>query len=516
MRISNLLVYSHPCFVAVAPALFLWSINFGQVDYSTAFATLGTLLLFGALTLGMLYLLLGTLAKSAPAASATLLITLCFGYIFESLFMFNIILPWTWSVPISVCAILLILYVTHRTTIDLKPLNQFLSVAAFVFVLISVLQLMNEYRTQHVDLDAEKTNFAVSGDNVEQRDIYYIILDGYSSPEVIRSVFGYEGIDEFTNFLRAENFFVATESRSNYAQTRLSLPSSLNMQLLDSPRNVKKFDLMFEDHAVKDLLKARGYKYIHFGSNSFTHHNRYADENYNAGALPPYQEFIWTQSLLYPLTIFGARYISADIFERIGGFDQGQSSWERVHFQLDTLADISTENEAPVFIFAHFNPPKGSMFDPEGNVLTREEAAEMSKSELYIAQLQFINSEMQQLITSLKNTSELQPIIIIQGDHGYKFIADSKYNDPAALAEMIPESVSVSELLIDEDSYSFPIFNTYYFPDATVEGLHEAVSPVNSFRLLFNTYFDEDFDLLDDKSYVPNEANRSEFTPIDI
>jgi len=287
------------------------------------------------------------------------------------------------------------------------------------------------------------------------------------------------------------------------------------MQLLDSPKNAKKFDLMFEDHAVKDVLKAYGYTYLHFGSNSFTYYNRYADKNFNVGTLSPYQQSLWRRSLLFPLTTFGSRYISYDFFANLGGFDPRQEEWERVHFQLDTLQDISSEYEEPLFVFAHFNPPKGNVFDTEGNLLPETEVSKKYPAELYVEQMSFIHQEMEKLITSLKNSSDPQPIIIIQGDHGYKFIADPDLNDPAVLTELIPETISVAELLVSEDAYSFPIFNAYYFPDIDDTGLYSDISPVNSFRLLFNTYFNEDFELLEDKSYVPDPDNGTTFVPFD-
>jgi hypothetical protein len=38
-------------------------------------------------------------------------------------------------------------------------------------------------------------------------------------------------------------------------------------------------------------------------------------------------------------------------------------------------------------------------------------------------------------------------------------------------------------------------------PKNGAQGLYEDISPVNSFRLIFNVYFDTDIPLLEDQSY---------------
>jgi len=46
------------------------------------------------------------------------------------------------------------------------------------------------------------------------------------------------------------------------------------------------------------------------------------------------------------------------------------------------------------------------------------------------------------------------------------------------------------------------ILNAYYLPELTDSGLHESITPVNSFRVLFNHYFDADLELLPNANYV--------------
>ncbi len=100
----------------------------------------------------------------------------------------------------------------------------------------------------------------VDSEKEQLRDIYYIILDGYSSPEVIKDVMGHEEIDQTVTFLKEKGFFIADKSRSNYPDTLYSLPSSLNMQYLQDPSAHKRHFMLAEDNKVKDFFKSYGYK----------------------------------------------------------------------------------------------------------------------------------------------------------------------------------------------------------------------------------------------------------------
>jgi hypothetical protein len=56
--------------------------------------------------------------------------------------------------------------------------------------------------------------------------------------------------------------------------------------------------------------------------------------------------------------------------------------------------------------------------------------------------------------------------------------------------------------------------NAYYLPNIDADALYSSITPVNSFRLIFNLYFETDFNLLPDKSYVSNEDQLYEFSDI--
>jgi hypothetical protein len=77
-------------------------------------------------------------------------------------------------------------------------------------------------------------------------------------------------------------------------------------------------------------------------------------------------------------------------------------------------------------------------------------------------------------------------VIIVQADHG---TASLKNHDIAAYKQ--------SEFIRER----MPILNAYYVGGACRQRLYRDISPVNTFRLLFNSLFDESFERLPDRHY---------------
>lgn len=53
----------------------------------------------------------------------------------------------------------------------------------------------------------------------------------------------------------------------------------------------------------------------------------------------------------------------------------------------------------------------------------------------------------------------------------------------------------------------FPIIAAYYLPGVSKSELYPEITPVNSFRIIFNLYFHTNLSLLPDKNYIFPDAN---------
>ena len=58
------------------------------------------------------------------------------------------------------------------------------------------------------------------------------------------------------------------------------------------------------------------------------------------------------------------------------------------------------------------------------------------------------------------------------------------------------------------------ILNAYYMPQGKTDLLYPAITPVNSFRVIFNTYFGTNYRLLPDQTYYSPLVNPYDFIDI--
>jgi hypothetical protein len=115
----------------------------------------------------------------------------------------------------------------------------------------------------------------------------------------------------------------------------------------------------------------------------------------------------------------------------------------------------------------------------------------------YVEQLIFINSRMREVIHEILMNSDNPPIIVIQGDHG----PGSRFNWNS------PDDDGLRE--------RFGILNAYYLPGIAPSELYDKISPVNSFRFIFNQYFEADYQILPDKSYYSNWIQPYQFMKVE-
>jgi hypothetical protein len=155
----------------------------------------------------------------------------------------------------------------------------------------------------------------------------------------------------------------------------------------------------------------------------------------------------------------------------------------------------------PKFVFAHIlSPHPPFVFDETGNPTRQNFPFTLADGnynplktdeykDKYVKQLIFINQLILKTIDAiLKNSSE-PPIIILQADHG-----------PGAYLDL-----TSSEASCFQERTS--ILNAIYLPDGKNDILYKTISPVNTFRYIFNNYFGTDLIYLPDRNYFSTWNN---------
>jgi hypothetical protein len=157
---------------------------------------------------------------------------------------------------------------------------------------------------------------------------------------------------------------------------------------------------------------------------------------------------------------------------------------------------VGERNNEPIFVFAHIKLPHDPFtMDSNGETITPQNidfgiGSDGNKIG-YINQLEFTNKKITELIPKIISNSKSPPIIIIQSDHGVRFDINKISSNEEILNQYDKEILQ----------RSFDGFSAYYFPDNSYEELYEDMTPVNTFRIIFNKFFNTELELLPDRMY---------------
>ena len=317
-------------------------------------------------------------------------------------------------------------------------------------------------------------------------DIYYIILDTYARADTLKKNFNYDN-SKFIKRLEKKGFYVAKKSSSNYTFTQLSLASSLNMEHLNGVSKVVSKNsqdptvpyLMISNNKVARLLKTVGYRFVHFSTGwGPTRSNKWADINYAyfPYVLDDFNRVLLESTALAPLT---RSYVKTH-------------ARKRILYNFQELGEVPEINE-PTFTFAHLViPHQPYLFDRNGNPVGLGRFEMGGKvwryKKPYLEQLIYANKRVEGVINKILKNSKTPPIIILQSDHGPSSITG--WDDPSR--ELLNERMN--------------ILNAYYLPGDGKKVLYPSITPVNSFRLIFNQYFGAKFQRHEDKSYFSTKV----------
>jgi len=364
----------------------------------------------------------------------------------------------------------------------------FLNVATVYLLIYPSYQIVSNTIQQRVADRAVQPVFQQSADLLDKPDIYYIILDGYGRDDVLLDYLGYDN-SEFLNALGQRGFYIARCSQANYGFTDFSLSSSLNYNYLDvlnvdHSRNERI--ALLKHNAMRSFLEANGYKSVAFPTGwTFTEWDDadyYLDYEHPATALTEFEILLLDTT---PWRIFGD-------FRSLKSSTASSRDLRRlrVFSLLDNIKKLPDKDEK-LFVFAHIVVPHFPYsFAPDGGMSSfKGQDATLDDIKMaYVDQVKFVNREVLNVIDILLARSKTPPIIIVQGDHG-----------------PLPDlSFTYKEKM--------PILNAYYLPGMVMEEtLYPSISPVNTFRVIQDSYFGQDLPLLEDRSYyAPNDENHAE------
>ncbi len=482
----------HPFLFAAYPVLFLYAHNIRSTTLGDALSSLALALGLALVLCVALGLVLRRAEKAAICASMLLVLFFSYGHVHN--IIDGIVLRGAdlsrpryllaaWAMLFTLGALIVL-----RTRRSLHTVTSFLNVVAVALVVMSMWNIgVFGFQTRGRLAPGPTPAGASQGSpsTAALPDIYYIILDGYASSSTLQQVYGFDN-QTFLDQLQARGFFVASESVSNYAQTFLSLASSLNMRYVDdlverlgpdSEDRSVPYQLIRNSEAMR-LLKAKGYRFVNFRSGwGPTDRNDHADLDVACGLDNEFLMVLAQTTMLQalePYLLGVARNRVLCTFAKLGEVPA------RVAEPRFVLAHITVPH--PPFLFgAQGEPVAGTPYEMSGWVWTQQDN--------YVHQLEFVNTQVLPMLDRILSNSERPPVIILQADHG----PASTFSDPKGPGWDHPTDAMLQERM--------RIFNAYYLPSDSNARPYASITPVNTFRLIFNAYLGVSYDLLEDRSF---------------
>jgi hypothetical protein len=175
---------------------------------------------------------------------------------------------------------------------------------------------------------------------------------------------------------------------------------------------------------------------------------------------------------------------------------------ESVDFVLDEVARQAS-TAGPMFLAAHVMAPHQPYIygrngeDPNVADWLFGEPEHFSEDvQAYADQVHYLNLRLRKLIDTILAKSETPPIIILQGDHGLRLTWWKNRNEPDIHKQL--EGLCIREVATN--------LNAVYLPGPEgQQAFYDSISPVNTFRLIFDTYFGSELGLLEDRSFLSTE-----------
>jgi hypothetical protein len=330
-------------------------------------------------------------------------------------------------------------------------------------------------------------------------DVWHIVLDRYAGATTLQSVYGFDNRD-FLDGLRSRGFSVAEDAAANYQRTAHSLASTLNLSFLDGfasvpdmhPADLVPLYRSLRDNRAARFFKKSGYRLIHVGP--WWEPTRRSDNaaiHLNYRSMPELVRAILERSLVSRL---------ATLVEAIPGNGRADQC-RRIHAQLDAVDELAVEPGASgrKYVFMHLllpHPP--FVVDADGRCKSLREAESRTRTENYLAQLQYANSRMLTLIDRIA-ASGRPSVILLQADEGPW--PEVFAGDETALGMDV---TNIDWLEADRNQLREKMLILLAVKGAAPGdlSLEPRATPVNLYRQLFTRYFAADLPLLPDRSFL--------------
>ena len=473
---------------AIYPVLVLYAHNIEEVVLHQAILPLIFSLVFSTILFGLWRIILKNNIKAGLATVLLLLIFWYYGLIFMGITKFSSLKHWH-LIPLLLFIYFHLVYLIAKTR-QQKTLNNLNTILLLPISLLIVFNVITILPTEFKKFETLRNNHKVNPTAHEitaatdYPDIYLIILDEYASFKTIKEEWGYDN-SEFAEFLKEKGFFVAKDSETRFPMTRRALPCLMNLEYLDGDYTDFECIQKYNNNFIFNFLDEMGYKVVFldgFGRSQHTIklenilHVYFQDINYkDTYRIDEFSDLVFNQSML-------SLFINILKDENTNLYYHSNKYFFNY---INNYPLIVNESKQPTFLYAHIMCPHlPYVFDRNGNFLENPtnywEYKSLDKGvlkKLYLEQYIYVTKRITNIIDKILKTSENEPIIIIQSDHGTKEASAG----------------------IENAKQHYRVLNVVYFPGGNYQDLYSNIAPVNTLRVVLNKYFGKDYEMLEDR-----------------
>jgi hypothetical protein len=388
----------------------------------------------------------------------------------------------------SVVLVVLLLYIKRTHSRFTKP-YAYINVLFLILILTDGIFVLGFNASKNDTGDQAKpiSSAYTTCDSCLKPDIYYLLFDAYPDSSVLKNEFNFDN-SAFYSFLTKNGFRIIRNSHSNYNLTPFSIGSTLNLEYLPNLNTQQDFYMkqylpglitVYKNQLVPILVK-EGYEIINYSIFDIQDHP----------ALIPVFD-IWDldvlfkrHHLIYKIDMDAGFAIRENLgLSTVSPEHQKKIKNRREHtrnINQAFLASLKETHSAPRFSYVHILLPHNPYsFDADGNDAKPATNPEEQRK-IFSSHMTYTNKLASSMIENIQTYSKRPFIIVLQGDHGLKFIEPEK------------------------QQLQFYNLNAIYFYNKDYQLLNDSLTNVNTFRIILNTFFQKQFPILENKSYFLN------------
>ena len=368
-------------------------------------------------------------------------------------------------VPISIIIFIILTIYFIKSKNNFEPIIKIANVVSITLILVVCVQ------------------FIIPGASAEKPNVYHIILDEYTDNEILTKKFGYNN-EKFLEFLNNNGFYMHDKLFSTFGGTVKELNVILNMEYPKKLRWMSEDYESLNNNKVMSIFSNQNYSIIE--TNSMMRWKNFSDVD---------------TKLCYDTNFINSEFLDQVLGKSIIRYFlekyQQDTRRDTVRCTFDVLNEITLKTDGPKYVFSHvYVPHPPFLFGPNGeNVIPdRREISGLQSWENpqgYVNQLIYATNEITVVIKNIVK-NDPNAIIIVQGDTGTLTGAD------------------ISKKTMKEIYQAHSILYAVRIPDVEDS---DYMIPVNTYRIIFNNYFNMNYDYLEYHSYlVDNDSNMEDIT----